>query len=275
MNQQEPIKTTGHTNSLIAAGTSGLVGAYAAFFFEGAKKRLQSNQPLPSLQQVGMKTWFKESFRGSSSFAGSLVPTSIIQQMTSHYFQEQNLSYTMTGKMLETVFSGSLGGMASTIVENIVLEQQLHNTGPKQAFFNLLTQGHTRIFRGLPLVMTREAIFGFCYLKGANEAGNYATTHFGAAYALPAQLCVGALGSLISHPFDTVATTMQHKGYKKTTDAAMYLWNENKAYAFYKGGAARIGLFTTAMLTIGKVQKVVLDKLNDQPENSVGRSQMK
>ena len=91
-------KSTNYVNSLIAAGTSGAAGAYASFFFEGTKKRLQSNQSLPNPIKLGGKIWFKESFRGSGSFAGSLVPTSIIQRMTSHYFEEKNLSNTFAGE---------------------------------------------------------------------------------------------------------------------------------------------------------------------------------
>lgn len=250
-------------NSLVAAGTSGLAGAYASFFFEGVKKRLQSNQSLPQFQS-NMLPWIRESFRGSGSFACSLVPTSMIQQMAHQYFSKQNSS----NEVMETIFSGALGGFASTVVENIVLQQQLKKFGPKEAFSDLISQGKTRIFRGLPLIMTREAFFGFSYMQGAKEAANYATTHYGPAFALPAKLMVGALGSLVSHPFDTVATTMQHKGYRTAGEAIGHLWAENKVKAFYKGGFARIGLFTTAMLTIDTVQNSVLNHLNDQPASA-------
>jgi len=256
-------KDTSHLNSLVAAGTSGLAGAYASFFFEGTKKRLQSNQSLPNPMKSGAKIWFKESFRGSGSFAGSLVPTSIIQRMTSHYFEEKNLSNTFAGKAAETISSGALGGLASTVVENMVLEQQLKKVGPKDAFMSLIGQGYTRIYRGLPVIMAREAIFGVCYLKGADEAGKYATANFGAAYDIPARLTVGVLGSLASHPLDTIATTMQHQGYANVSDAVAHLRKENGIKAFYKGGAARIGLFTTAMLVISKTNEVVSDKLNE------------
>lgn len=262
-NEQSDIKKQNYSHTLIAAGTSGLVGAYAAFFFEGAKKRMQSNQKMPSPSKLGLHSWFKESFRGSSSFAGSLIPTSVIQQMTGHYFEEKKLSHTLMGKTIETIFSGGLGGLFSTIVENLVLEQQMNKTGTKDAFLNLLNQGNTRIFRGLPLVMSREAIFGFCYLKGADQAGNYAATHFGTYYTIPAQLAVGALGSLISHPLDTAATTMQRYGYNSTKQAVAHLWNENKIQSFYKGGAMRIGLFTTAMLTIKNTQEAVINLLDN------------
>lgn len=256
-NEQKNQSTENYGNSLIAAGASGLAGAYASFFFEGMKKRLQSNQALPQFN-LSLFPWIKESFRGSSSFACSLVPTSIIQQMTHHYFSNQNSS----NEIAETIFSGALGGFASTMVENIVLQQQLKKCGPKEACSDLLSQGKTRLFRGLPLIMSREAFFGFSYLQGAKQAAHYATTNYGPEYALPAKLMVGALGSLVSHPFDTVATTMQHRGYSKSKEAVKHLWRENGVKAFYKGGFARIGLFTTAMLTIDEVQSTVLNELN-------------
>ena len=264
------VQKPNYVHTLVAAGISGGCGAYASFFFEGAKKRLQSNQKLPNLKNIGPYIWLKESFRGSSGFAGSLIPTSIIQQMTSHYFEEKKLSYTLMGRTIEIVCSGGLGGIFSTMVENLVLEQQMTKTGPKDAFFNLLKQGNTRIFRGLPLVMSREAIFGFCYLKGADEASNYAATNFVAYYAIPAQLAVGAIGSLISHPFDTTATTMQRYGFNSMLTSAKHLWNENKVKSFYKGGAMRIGLFTTAMLTIKNTQEITMRALEDehQPINA-------
>ena len=254
-------ETHSQTHAFIAGGASALAAGYSCFIFEGIKKRLQSNQPLPNLMKSGPKIWLKESFRGSTSFAWSSIPSTVIQQMTSNYCKEQNLSHTLSGKTIEAIFAGALGGFPATIIGNLLLEQQLKKTGPKEAFFNLLTQGNTRIFRGLTLVMTREAMFGFCYLKGMQDAGNYASTHYGASYVLPAQLCVGILGSLASHPADTIATTMQQYNYSRISSATEHLWKENKAKAFFKGGAARIGLFSMAMLVIGDVQEKVLSTL--------------
>lgn len=254
-NQDQSFKT--YSNALVAAAISGLAASYASFFFEGMKKRLQSNQPLPQFKSNTL-AWLRESFRGSGSFACSLVPTSVIQQMAHQHLAQNNSS----NETIETIFSGALGGLASTVVENVVLQQQLKKYGSREAFSDLISQGKTRLFRGLPWIMVREAIFGFSYMQGAKEAADYATTNYGAIYAIPAKLMVGALGSLISHPFDTIATTMQHRGYRIGMHAVKYLWSENQLKAFYKGGAARIGLFTTAMLTIDTVQSSLLNKLN-------------
>ena len=154
------------------------------------------------------------------------------------------------------------------MVENIILTQQLKKIGPKEAFLSLVGQGYTRIYRGLPVIMGREAIFGACYLKGSDKASEYASEHFGAMYAFPARLTVGVLGSLASHPLDTIATTMQRHGYGKAREAVKHLWHEGGAKSFYKGGGARIGLFTTAMLVIPKTNQLVSDELNDMTASS-------
>lgn len=244
--------------SAMAAGTSGFVGAYASFFFEGIKKRLQSNQKIPAVNTLGLNGWLKESFRGSSGFAASLVPTSIIQQMLSYHFKN-NPPQSEFLKTTEPLLSGAVGGIASTFAENVILTQQMKKIGPADAISSMYAEGYFRIFRGLPMIMCREGVFGFCYLKAANEASNYATQNYGPAFSWPAKLLVGIAGSLASHPFDTTATTMQRNGYSNILDAVNHLRNENGWRAFYKGGGARVALFTTAMVTISKTQEGVIN----------------
>ena len=95
------------------------------------------------------------------------------------------------------------------MIENILLQQQLQKTTASQATMALLNQSSTRLFRGIKLIMIREAMFGCCYLKGVKQAGDYATQNFGEKYVMPAQIMVGILGALASYPFDTTATIMQ------------------------------------------------------------------
>ena len=256
------VKHTSHMHSLVAGGISGGAAGYAGFYFEGLKKRLQSDQRIPNRTSLSLNTWVKESFRGAGTYALCNIPATVVQKMASNFLNKQLVSNTAIGQAATAIISGGLGGIPAAFLGNILLEQQLKSIGPVEAFSNLMTHGISRLFRGVSLVMIREAMFGFCYLKGVNEAGNYASTHFGPMFSLPAQLAVGALGSLASHPFDTVATTMQRYDYKNIKDAGTYLWKENGVKAFYKGGAARIGLFTTTMLTLNKVQQSVLDVLD-------------
>ncbi|MBP9726321.1 MAG: hypothetical protein KBD83_02490 [Gammaproteobacteria bacterium] len=249
-------------HSLIASGISGGAAGYAGFYFEALKKRLQSDQRIPNKTSLTLNAWVKESFRGAGTYALCNIPATVVQQMVSNFLKKQYVADTAIKQAAMAIISGGLGGIPAAFLGNILLEQQLKSIGPAEALSNLSTQGISRLFRGVSLVMIREGMFGFCYLKGVSEVGNYASTHCGPMLVLPAQLAVGALGSLVSHPFDTVATIMQRYDYKNIKDAATYLWKENGVKAFYKGGAARIGLFTTTMITLNKVQQSVLDVLD-------------
>ena len=247
-------------NSMIAAGASGFSAGYVGFFFEGIKKRLQSNQSIPNPMKLGLNVWARESFRGAGSFAVSCIPASMLQQMASHYFEKQNTTNTYLGKISEAVVSGALGGIPSAVIGNVLLEQQLKKVGPKEAFSSLLPQGVSRAFRGVSPLMAKESIFGLCYLKAMDDAADYASKHFGSSYAIPAQVTVGILGSLASHPFDTMATVMQQFN-SSAVDASKRLWQEGGIKSFYKGGAARIGLFSSTMIVINKTKAAVLEQL--------------
>lgn len=251
-------------NSLIAAGSSGLTSGYTGFYFESTKKRLQTNQKIPAISKNNFLFWLKESFRGSGSFALSNIPTCIAQQMTHYFFVEHNLDNTAHGKILEPIFSGAVGGIPSAIMGNLLFEQQIKKINPKQALFNLLAVSNKRVFVGTIPLIGRESIFGFCYLKAMDDAKNYAVTHIGASYIIPAQIVVGIAGSLISHPFDTIASTMQKYNHQTIKDATKYLWNENKVSSFYKGSLARVGLFTTSIITIHKTKELVLNALESE-----------
>lgn len=255
--------TRHHTQaqSLVAAGVSGFFAGYAGFPFESVKKRLQSNQPLPNAN-MGIRLWFKESFRGVGSYALTNIPASVVQQMTNHYFEEQTtISHTLAGKTIQVVIAGGVGGVPATIIGNTLLEQQLKKIKPTEALSNLLKEGgYTRLLRGASMTMVREAMFGFCYLKAMDDASQYASSHWGPAYAIPAQVTVGVVGSLLSHPFDTIATTMQRYNYTGVREAAEHLWRQNKSSAFFKGAMARVGLFTSTMWVINKTKQTVLEQ---------------
>lgn len=255
-----------YINPLIAATTSGFVGAYAGFFFQATKKRKQSNQKLPSISEMGPRKWLRETFRGSFSYTACIVPTSVIQQMANEYCKRQNIANPYFPQWIATLFSGALGGIASTVVENVLLEQQMKNQKASQAIKTLCNESSTRIFRGGTLIMVREAVFGYCYLTGSKQAGDYAKKTLGASYAVPAEITVGVVGSIVTHPFDTMATTMQQHGYTKVSQAAKHLLSqENAIKAFYKGGLARVGLFTTTMIVIGETQRTIMDRLEAHP----------
>src|SRR3990167_9608879 len=163
--QPQPDSVTQYQNTFIASSISGFCGAYSAFFFEATKKRLQSNQHLPSLSSMGLYRWSRETFRGSISFSLCMTPTMVVQQLLDTYFKN-NFTQSSLVSNVSALFSGALGGVVSTLVENILLFQQLTKKNGRDAFFILMNESRFRLFRGLWLIMFREAIFGFCYLRG-------------------------------------------------------------------------------------------------------------
>ena len=259
-NENIQTKQNNYTHSLVAGGFSGFGAGLACFWFEGLKKRAQSNQPSPNFFKLGPRLWLRESFRGALSSALTNTPTSVAQQVSAHFFEAQNITHTLAGKTISMAFSGALGGISSTVIGNIVLEQQLKKISPKEALINLNAQGSTRIFKGLIPTMGRESVFGWCYLDAMPRAGNYATTHWGPYYSLPAQIGVGIWGSLVSHPLDTVATCMQQFNCN-IVSATKKLWQEDGVRSFYKGAGWRIGVFVTGSLANKELKSLALDTL--------------
>ncbi len=264
MGQNEQITLNQHyANTLIAAGSSGFIGAFSTFIFASIKKRLQSGQALPSITKMGPRAWLAETFRGSINYSFCFTPPSVIQQMSDEYGKEKDGSGNESSQLLKTLFSGAIGGIASTVIENILLQQQLQKATASQATMALINQSSTRLFRGIKLIMIREAMFGYCYLKGVKQAGNYATQHFGENYVAPAQIIVGILGALASHPVDTTATIMQRYDYT-TKQAARHLMEQpNPLKSFYRGGLTRVCLFTTAVFVISRTQQAVMTRLEN------------
>lgn len=261
-NEETKTKQSNYTHSLIAAGVSGFGAGLGGFFFEGMKKRAQSNQPTPNFFKLGPRLWLQESFRGIWSAALTNTPASVAQQVSAHFFEAQNMTHTLAGKTISMAFSGALGGIPAAMIGNIVLEQQLKKIGPKEAFIKLSTQGSTRILKGLIPTMARESVFGWCYLDAMPRAGDYATTHWGSCYSLPTQILVGISGSLVSHPFDTVATCMQQFNCS-TIPAVKKLWQENGLRSFYKGASWRMGVFITGSMINKELKALTLDTLEE------------
>ena len=265
---EQTVSNHQYINVLIAGGVSGFTGAFTTFFFAAGKKRRQSGQAFPSISELGPRKWVRETFRGSIGNSVLLTPTAVIQQLSDQYWKQQG-SANPSNQIAATLFSGAVGGVASTVVENMLLQQQIKKASASQALISLYEQSPTRIFRGMQMIMLREAIFGWCYLSGVVQAGNYAAEHYGARYRMPVQILVGMMGALVSHPFDTTATTMQQHGYTKTRHAVQHLLREpNAIKAFYKGGLMRMGLFTTGIIVVSNTRQAVMNQLQAPPPSS-------
>ena len=186
------------------------------------------------------------------------------------------------------VASGAFSAFSSTAVENIILQQQLTKTRPRVAINALLKQGYSRPFVGLAQIAIREAGFAFCWLWGASATYNFVLNETqNKTLAFASQIPVGVVGALGTHPFDTWATQLQ-RGSKVKEDSflgwktAKRLYNKEGVKGFYKGGAARVGLFTGCMLVMATVQPWIDNKLkaitaddNNRPSGSAPRKHIK
>jgi hypothetical protein len=103
--------------------------------------------------------------------------------------------------------------------------------------------------------------------------GNYAKEQWGEHAVMPMQLMTGILCALVSHPFDTTATTMQRYGYTSSYEAAKYLSRQpNPLKAFYRGASPRAALFTVAAVTITNVSDMVRNVLEDNTVDNKKRN---
>lgn len=250
-------------------GLSAVLATVINFPFEGMKKRLQSNQTLSFKEimtgipkgvsvkwnAVSLKQ-LPELYRGCTAFGVSLVPTSIIQRSMNKRLLEKFGEGTTT-KVYSGLFSGAMGAVASTAVENVILTQQKYTAGPRVAVNIIYKKGGiTGIWTGFSMISVREAVFASSYLYAAEAAATYYSNVFGTDKTLPAKLGVGVVGALITHPADTIATTMQNSHKKiSALKAAKEIYRGKNfesagAKNFWKGGSWRCALFTGSMLTL-------------------------
>lgn len=167
----------------------GTAAAAVSYPGESLKKRVQSTQRI-SFSPL-------EVYRGVSAFWTSLLLTTTVQTMLSKYLDRSDLAGAL--------FSGSVGGVASTATENVIVRTQMLSSNPRHAIQSLLKEGGPRrIFLGLPCIAVREAVF----FSSTIHVSDSVSRHLG-GNAFAGLLVTGAVGTLISHPFDTIATTQQ------------------------------------------------------------------
>lgn len=236
----------------ISAAIGGAIGGYLCFAFEGLKKRAQSNQLIS-------KASFhpKELLRGSTSFAMSVGSTSVAQFTIQRLLRNLPLydDKSVTWNVGTAMASGMCGAFFSTMVENIILQQQLAKSGPSKAIRELFKQGYARPWLGLPELMVREGGFALTMLYLAFAVGEHIkskTNNNALVYA--GEIAVGVFGAALTHPFDTAATYKQ-KNLTTSKSAFMNIYAKDGIAGFYKGVGWRALLFTGCMLVIPYTEK--------------------
>lgn len=249
--------------AIASAALGGAAGAAAAYPFEGLKKSVQSG--LITGLRPALKLFFqpRELYRGTSAFAGSLIPTTIIQMSLQNYFD--SLALSDTDKQASVVLSGASGAFASAAAEKLILTQRYLKMGPSDAVkYVVKNQGFFALWHGFTPLAIREAVFGACMLKFGQKAN--------AEFGFAGTIGVGFAGAVISHPFDAIATQMQLSTFANNAngetkpvtarEVAKKIIKEQGVKSLYKGLGWRLGLFTTCMVTIPKASTAI-DKVLD------------
>lgn len=244
----------------ISAFIGGAGGGFACFFAEGLKKRSQSNQP------ISLASFYpKELLRGSTSFALSVGTTSVAQ-FTLKRLLKNLPSYddtSATWNVATAIASGMCGALFSTVVENIILQQQLTKSTPSKAISTLVKQGYVRPWLGLPELMVREGGFALTMLYLACVVSEHLKAKYNnEAVSHAGEIGVGVFGAFFTHPFDTMATYKQ-KNLTNTRTALKDLYAQNGFSAFYKGVGYRAMLFTGCMLIIPYLENKSAKALQD------------
>lgn len=243
-------------------------------------------------------------YKGVGSFAANIVPTTIFQRSLAdgygaRYVSEDNPLHT---RLATAALCGVIPATTATVVENCVTVQQelacaQKPSKPKQAFKEMWQhRGLLGPFRSYLLIAIRDGIFTSCVDVVCPETekilnktlskhfpGNTKITTNLAHYS--AYLGVGFLGAAFSHPFDTVATTLQKTmktmSYKDAffkvrsmpLDNNKRVWFE--AQNFYRGFLYRFGLFSF-FLAINQIRRdlvspTVQSSFNNANKNAQSR----
>jgi hypothetical protein len=196
-------------NSLLANLFAGITVAYSCFPVQGLKKWWQSRQMGETLT-----SWRDyKLFRGSTFFAANVVPTTVIQLTTNNYIQANiiNDSSSFYAKLFVNIICGMCGATFTTMVENVILRQQIMGKGPIAAVRNMLNQSILRPWKSYSLIATRDTLFTMNMFCVVPEVKKICQDRFHGNFWLEsiARFGVGIIGTALSQPFDTMATRMQ------------------------------------------------------------------
>ncbi len=244
----------------LAAGLGGAAAGLLFFFSEGTKKKLQTGQVLSFSP--------REILRGAPAFATSVGTSSVAQLTANAYIQsiEGFDPHSNLHNGAAALVSGTIGGVASTFIENNILYQQLHKCGPISAMQGLLKEGISRPCVGMAPLMLREQGFGLTMLFIAPLAAKYASEKWGTSWENPAKIVFGMCGGVLTHGPDTIASRMQLKQVSML-QAIRSIYQENGVKGFFKGVAWRAGILfpgcAIAIPAFTEAAKKGIDKIRD------------
>jgi hypothetical protein len=263
VNSSSKTESSTFTQTLISSALGGALGGYICYPGESLKKRAQ-------VRKLEINHFYpRELFRGSVPFACAVMVASttsmtfnaLLKSLPAYDSQSHGWNATLA------VGSGMLGAVVgSTPVENTILTQQQFKLSPVQAIRKMMSQGISRPWVGVKELMAREAGFAGVMLFASPEARKFtieATKN--ETLATCAQIGVGILGAIATHPADTMATYRQKMDGKITSkEVATRIFQESGIKGFFTGVLYRSLLFTGCSLIIPIGAKFVREELFDK-----------
>jgi hypothetical protein len=248
---------------------AGTTIAFTCFPLEGLKKWWQSKQDGHTLS-----SWKNyRLLRGSTVFAINIIPTTVVQLTTKsslkYYLREES---SLIEKIFGSALCGISGAICATFVENVIIRQQILKSGPMHALVEMLNISIFRPWKSFRLIATRDGIFTvsmFCILPELEKKikklfpDNYLTV-------ILARFAIGFLGTVLSHPWDTLATRMQMTHERMSLkmaykDALTNLTVNNKKrplMCLYTGFIFRLALFNIFQVAIPYVKDKTTEYLS-------------
>lgn len=198
-------------------------------------------------------------YRGLSVFVINIVPTTTIQfavdgSLKKLLPEDQNIYQSI----VHSAACGAIGAVNATFVENTIIRQQEMKAGPIPTVKDMFKQSYVRPWKSFPCIATRDAIFTLFMLNFIPNSVEFSKDNFGESFALPTRILMSLLGTVLSHPFDTVAT-LQQKVHEKTpfVDVAKKLYQTQGVKGFYRGVLCRSLMFGTFAYALPEARKVV------------------
>lgn len=242
---------------------------------------------IAGIQNFGLFNSVKYIYTGFGSNMLQMVPVTAIQVCVFHAITEMIIPMGVNIGIAQ-VLGGSIGGMVSALVSGpteLIIKQQrkrkdeistaIKNGTASQKDLEGITflgtaqalieeHGYSVLATGMFGIACRDGLFtcGYMALIPLAQAAFIA---FGAPYLLAVGLStvsMGVLVSLLSQPFDLIATQQQQIDFKKDTildfyDTAMQIYHEENFYYYFKGGTARSLRVISGSFIIGSVESTL------------------
>ncbi len=203
-------------------------------------------------------------WRGAPGNAASLAPVTAIQVVGNNalleWLKQRNKNVTISAQMGAAFGAGALSGLVSCPSENVMLEQQNSGVTLYSSMNNILKSHGTRgMFRALAATMMRDGGFSAGLLglrpiikkKLKQHSSNEAMLTVGSG------VIAGVIAGVVTHPFDTVKTTMQanlqDKKSASTFKVLARILRQNSARGLFKGLTARSTRVISAITLMGYV----------------------